>query len=68
MQGYNGQNVVWQFGGGDNSSSLAVTLPGPGLTLIMLANSNGLSKPFPLAAGDLTASPFARVFLGLFVR
>jgi CubicO group peptidase (beta-lactamase class C family) len=68
VQGYNGQTVVWQFGVGDSSSSMAVTLPGPGLTLILLANSNGLVKPFPLAAGDLTASPFARVFLGLFVR
>jgi hypothetical protein len=34
----------------------------------MLANSNGLVKPFPLAAGDVTASPFGKVFLGLFVR
>lgn len=66
---YGGEPIVWQFGVGQNgSSSLVVTLPGPGLTLIMLANSSGLVKPFPLASGDLTASPFARVFLGLFVR
>jgi hypothetical protein len=43
-------------------------MPGPGLTLILLANSNGLVKPFPLAAGDVTASPFRKVFLGLFMR
>jgi len=36
--------------------------------LILLANSSGLAKPFNLAAGDLTVSPFARIFLGLFVR
>jgi CubicO group peptidase (beta-lactamase class C family) len=69
VQGYNGQTIVWQFGAGENgSSSLVVTLPGRGLTLVLLANSTGLVKPFDLEAGDVTASPFAKVFLGLFVR
>ena len=69
VQSYGGQTVVWQFGVGDNaSSSLVVTAPARGLTLILLANSDGLAKPFGLAAGDLTVSPFARVFLELFVR
>jgi len=45
-----------------------VTVPGRGLTLILLANSDGLSSPFSLSSGDLTASPFGRLFLGLFVR
>ena len=69
VQTYGGQTIVWQFGVAENgSSSLVVMMPGPGLTLILLANSNGLVKPFPLAAGDVTATPFAKVFLGLFVR
>lgn len=69
VQSYNGAPVVWQFGDGDNSSSsLMVTLPARGLTLILLANSSGLSKPFALASGDLTVSPFGRLFLGVFVR
>jgi CubicO group peptidase (beta-lactamase class C family) len=69
VQTYHGQTIVWQFGVAENgSSSLVVTMPGPGLTLILLANSNGLVKSFPLAAGDVTASPFGKVFLGLFVR
>lgn len=69
VQTYRGETVVWQFGVGENgSSALVVTMPGPGLTLIMLANSSGLVAPFPLEAGDLTVSPFARVFLGLFLR
>ena len=69
VQSYSGQTVVWQFGVSDNaSSSLVVTAPARGLTLILLANSDGLVKPFALAAGDLTASPFGRVFLELFVR
>jgi len=69
VQSYNGETIVWQFGVTDNgSSSLWVTVPGRGLTLILMANSSGLARPFNLAAGDLTVSPFARLFLGLFVR
>lgn len=69
VQSYRGEPVIWQFGISDNaSSSLMVTLPSRGLTLILLANSSGLVKSFPLASGDLTASPFGRVILGFFVR
>ncbi len=69
VQSYNGERVVWQFGVSDNaSSSLMVTIPGRGLTLILLANSQDLTRPYPLAQGDVTASPFARIFLSLFVR
>jgi len=69
VQSYSGEPVVWQFGVGDNaSSSMVITLPRRGLTLILLANSDGLAKRFPLAAGDLTVSPFGRLFLGVFVR
>jgi CubicO group peptidase (beta-lactamase class C family) len=67
VQTYNGEPVVWQFGVSENaSSSLMVTLPARGLTLILLANSSGLVKTSELAAGDLTVSPFGRLFLRLF--
>lgn len=70
VQSYNGEPVVWQFGSGsDNgSSSLVVTLPNRGMTLILMANSTGLAKSFQLEKGDVTTSPFARVFLSLFTR
>jgi CubicO group peptidase (beta-lactamase class C family) len=69
VQTYKGEKVVWQFGIGENaSSSLVVTVPGRGLTMILLANSPGLVRPLPLAEGDVTVSPFARLFLGTFVR
>lgn len=69
VQTYNGEKVVWQFGVSDNaSSSIVVTVPSRQLTLILLANSDGLAKSFPLAAGDVTVSPFVKVFLGIFVR
>jgi CubicO group peptidase (beta-lactamase class C family) len=69
VQNYNGEKVVWQFGEGENaSSSLMVTLPGRGLTLIVMANSDRMVKSFSLEEGDVSRSPFARVFLKLFVR
>jgi CubicO group peptidase (beta-lactamase class C family) len=69
VQTYNGETVAWQFGVADNaSSSMMITVPGRGITLILLANSSGLVRPFSLTAGDVTVSPFARLFLGIFVR
>lgn len=69
VQNYNGEKIVWQFGQADNaSSSLVVIVPGRSLTLVLLANSDGLSKSLGLADGDLTNSPFGKLFLGLFVR
>jgi hypothetical protein len=35
---------------------------------VLVANSDGLAKPESLAAGDVTVSPFARVFLGLVAK
>ena len=42
--------------------------PLAGVTLVLLANSDGLVKPFALTTGNVTASPFVRLFLGLVVR
>jgi hypothetical protein len=59
--------VVWHFGvSPDAFSSLILKLPDKRLTLILLANSDGLSAPFKLSAGDVTASFFARAFLRIF--
>ena len=69
VQAYNGERIVWQFGVQDNaSSSLVITVPGRAMTLVMVANSQGLSRPFALSGGDVTVSPFARTFLSLFIR
>jgi CubicO group peptidase (beta-lactamase class C family) len=69
VQTYRGETIVWQFGVGTNaSSSLVVTVPGRGVTLILLANSDGLVKPFALTTGNVTVSPFVRLFLGLIIR
>ena len=60
--------MYWQFGLTQGAySSLMLKLPAKHLTLILLANSDGLSAPFGLQEGDVTASLFARAFLRLFV-
>ena len=69
VQSYNGEPVVWQFGVQANAaSSLVITLPARNVTLILVANSDGLAKPATLTAGDVSVSPFAKVFLGLVAK
>jgi hypothetical protein len=69
VQTSGGAPVVWQFGVGDNaSSSMVVTLPARGITVILAANSSGLVKGFPLSAGDVTVSPFGKLIVGVFSR
>ena len=66
-QDYNGQPLLWQFGyTADAYSSLVLKIPTRDLTLILLANSDGLSASFELDRGDVTRSAFATVFLRLF--
>ena len=65
VQVVGGEPIVWQYGASPVSSSFMMSLPNRRLTMILLANSNGLVEPFVLTPGDVTASPFARVFLGL---
>lgn len=66
-QVHDGQLVVWQFGViPDAYSALLMTLPQRNVTLILLANSDALVQPYQLVNGDISVSPFARLFLGLF--
>jgi CubicO group peptidase (beta-lactamase class C family) len=68
VQRYRNSTAIWHYGSWPQFSALYVKLPAQGLTLLLLANSGGLSTPFPLAEGDLTSSPFGRVFLALFAQ
>ena len=68
VQFYEGERIVWHFGlVPDAYSSLIVKVPARRLTLIMLANSDGLSGPYSLEKGDVTSSVFAKTFLRLFL-
>jgi CubicO group peptidase (beta-lactamase class C family) len=67
-QQVDGERLVWQFGHHpDAYSSLIVRVPSKRLTLIMLANSGGLASGVKLEDGDVTASPFVRIFQRLFL-
>lgn len=68
VQSYNGRRLVWQFGSvRDAGSSLVIKVPERDITLILLANSDGLAPGDTLVAGDITASLYAKLFLRLFV-
>ena len=71
-----GATVVWTFGHiPDAGSALLVRitrepaagLPDKRLTLIMLANSGGLAQGYGLEDANVTASPFVKIFLRLFI-
>jgi CubicO group peptidase (beta-lactamase class C family) len=64
---YNGERVVWHYGLWTAISSLIIKVPSRGLTFVVLANSDALSSPYPLASGRLDSSPWARAFLDAFV-
>ncbi len=69
VQDYTRGRVVWQYGLSENGwSSLIMSAPQHWITLILLANSDSLVKPFSMNAGDLLTSPFGRLFLSSFVR
>lgn len=66
VQQYRNQQIVWHFGHVPHAySSLVVKIPSRRLTLILLANSDGLVAPYQLYLGDVTRSIFANLFLRL---
>jgi CubicO group peptidase (beta-lactamase class C family) len=56
-------HAVWHYGQWPTFSSLILKLPDRGMTLILLANSDGLNSRFPMTVGDIAVSPFARAFI-----
>ncbi len=64
---YKGVRVIWHYGYWTASSALVIKIPTQGLTFVLLANTDGLSSPYPLGSGQLDASPWAREFLETFV-
>ena len=55
--------AVWHYGQWPTFSSLILKLPDRGVTLLLLANSDGLTGRFPMVSGDVAVSPFARAFI-----
>jgi CubicO group peptidase (beta-lactamase class C family) len=68
VQSASGEPLVWTFGHiPDASSALILKMPRKNLTLILLSNSGGLANGYNFEQGDVTTSPFVKVFLRLFV-
>ncbi len=68
VQTYNGEKLVWHFGVAPGAySSLILKVPSRRLTLILLANSDGLGTSLSVTQPDVTKSLFAQTFLKLFV-
>src|SRR5215204_1605543 len=66
VQNRAGTRLVWHYGYWPTFSSLILKVPSRDMTLILMANSDGLSAPFSNAlggVGDVTGSPFANLFL-----
>ncbi len=68
VQDRKGIRYIWHYGYWDCTSTLIVKIPERGLTFLLFANSDRLSSPFPLHAGDLFRSPAARAFRDTFVE
>jgi CubicO group peptidase (beta-lactamase class C family) len=64
---YRGERIVWHYGLWTAISSLIIKVPSRGMTFVVLANTDALSSPYPLGAGRLESSPWARAFLDTFV-
>lgn len=69
VQTINNKKIVWHYGDWKCNSSLIMRIPQDSLTLILLANTDGLSAPFMGLGlpGDVAYSPFADAFLRIFV-
>ncbi|HEU5248411.1 MAG TPA: serine hydrolase domain-containing protein [Thermoanaerobaculia bacterium] len=67
-QGYRGRRLVWHSGWWEKAySAIYLKVPEERLTLILLANSEGLWWDNPLDAAQIEKSPFAAAFLRRFV-
>jgi CubicO group peptidase (beta-lactamase class C family) len=69
VQEYRGETLYWHAGWDDEAgfSALYLKVPNRNLTLILLANGEGLWWGNPLDGAAVEGSPFARAFLDRFV-
>lgn len=69
VQQYRGETLYWHSGWDEEAgfSALYLKVPAQNLTLVLLANSEGLWWENPLDTAAVEGSPFANAFLDLFV-
>lgn len=66
-QNYKGVRLIWHYGYWTCNSSLILKVPERNLTFIAMANTDNLSRPTDLGAGDVTSSPVGLAFLKTFI-
>lgn len=66
-QDLNGTRLLWHYGYWIGNSSLIIKVPERNLAFIAMANTDNLSRPTDLGAGDVTSSPVGLAFLKTFV-
>lgn len=68
-QKYRGLTLIWHYGWQPNAySGLYLKILEKDITLILLANSEGLSNSFHLGKGDVLSSDFAKTFIELIIN
>ena len=66
-QNYKGTKMLWHYGYWTGNSSFILKVPEHNITFIIMANSDNLSRPTDLGAGDALSSPVGMAFLKTFV-
>ena len=66
-QSYRDSDLVWHWGHWDSISTLILKVPDENITFIILANTEYLSRPYDLGAGDVLRSPVALAFYKTFI-
>jgi CubicO group peptidase (beta-lactamase class C family) len=66
-QTYKGTKLVWHYGYWTGNSSYILKVPERNITFIIIANSDNLSRPTNLGAGDALSSPVGMAFLKTFI-
>lgn len=66
-QNYKGTRLIWHYGYWTCNSSLILKVPDRNITFIVMANTDNLSRPTDLGAGDVTSSPVGLAFLKTFI-
>ena len=66
-QNYKGTKLLWHYGYWTGNSSFILKVPEQNTTFIIMANSDNLSRPTDLGAGNAISSPVGMAFLKTFV-
>lgn len=64
---YQGTKLLWHYGYWTGNSSFILKVPERNMTFIIMANSDNLSRPTDLGAGDALSSPVGMAFLKTFI-